>query len=256
MVNAALGLQLGARRRAPRRSTQLMVRNRDRPELLIVVGRECQLHADGLARLAREAAEVQTPTVWLDHADGAIGEDALLVMIPAAQWDADVPRPTVLQRCRESFDIEPDAFGGSDGFGANRRPQPRRQPLACRCVVLSTSREAIVAGRAAGMRAVGLVASEDVADVADVWFDDLDAEAATFDDFYTPGSFWANPAVPRTVEGLHADAWTGEVTRYDGFDQVSPPRPTERPRAEGAQGDAELRAILDGLAPPRGSPNL
>ena len=37
----------------------------------------------------------------------------------------------------------------------------------------------------------------------------------TFDDLYTPGSYWVNPPSPRTVDGRHADPWTGEVVEDD-----------------------------------------
>ena len=40
-------------------------------------------------------------------------------------------------------------------------------------------------------------------------------DAVTFDDLYTPGSYWVNPPSPRTVDGRHADPWTGEVVEYD-----------------------------------------
>ena len=52
---------------------------------------------------------------------------------------------------------------------------------------------------------------------ADVLFDELDDDwdAVTFDDLYTPGSYWVNPPSPRTVDGRHADPWTGEVVEYD-----------------------------------------
>ena len=56
-----------------------------------------------------------------------------------------------------------------------------------------------------------------ISGAADVLFDELDDDwdAVTFDDLYTPGSYWVNPPSPRTVDGRHADPWTGEVVEYD-----------------------------------------
>ena len=42
-----------------------------------------------------------------------------------------------------------------------------------------------------------------ISGAADVLFDELDDDwdAVTFDDLYTPGSYWVNPPSPRTVDG-------------------------------------------------------
>ena len=61
-----------------------------------------------------------------------------------------------------------------------------------------------------------------ISGAADVLFDELDDDwdAVTFDDLYTPGSYWVNPPSPRTVDGRHADPWTGEVVEYYGLTEI------------------------------------
>ena len=129
--------------------------------------------------------------------------------------------PCPWHQARASIEIEPDGFGGGMGGagGTRGRKMPAREPLPARCVVIAPSRDAAIAGRSAGMRVVGLCSEAEVTldGAADVLFDELDDDwdAVTFDDLYTPGSYWVNPPSPRTVDGRHADPWTGEVVEYD-----------------------------------------
>ena len=125
---------------------------------------------------------------------------------------------------------------------------PRRAPLAARCVAVAASRAACVAARAAGWRVVGLAGDTDESldDAADVCFDELEDEyeAVTFDDLWTPGSYWINPPQPRTLDGRHADPDTGAPVAYDAAGNA-------RPASDAPAADADLsaaeRAVLDAL---------
>ena len=107
-----------------------MLRNQDRPELLIFVGAGAARWSDGterpgVARLVGEAADVGTPSVWL--AEGAVPLEGL----DAAPWPADAPPmpcPQALQDARAAVEVQPDAFGGSDGlfFSVETKDGPRR----------------------------------------------------------------------------------------------------------------------------------
>ncbi|KAH8098416.1 hypothetical protein JL720_1359 [Aureococcus anophagefferens] len=163
-----------------------MLRNQDRPELLLFVGAEA--YADGAAprpgaeRLVAEAAAAGTPSVWLVE-DGGGAEstprDALARGAPAA------PCPLALQLAREGVQIAPDAFGGSDGFGRGRQ-----MPARCRAASSSPRTASCVAGRSAGMRVVGLSYDDDLADAADVVVGELedDWDCVTFDGLHTPAT--------------------------------------------------------------------
>ena len=67
---------------------------------------------------------------------------------------------------------------------------------------------------------------------------------ATFDDLYTPGSYWVNPPSPRTVDGRHADPWTGEVVEYDMSGAVVSSVEAEDESVDDGELSAAERAIL------------
>ena len=77
-------------------------------------------------------------------------------------------------------------------------------------------------------------------------FDELDDDwdAVTFDDLYTPGSYWVNPPSPRTVDGRHADPWTGEVVEYDMSGAVVSAAEAEDESFDDGELSAAERAIL------------
>ena len=218
----------------------MMLRNQDRPELVLLVGSEAVVSSGrvrpGLGRILEEARSAGTPAVWVVHeAPASVSIDAEVFLWPSQTLRS----PGTLQRARESLEIAPDAYGGSDGFGRGRSPA-KRCPLAARCVVLAASVDACCAGRAAGMRVVGVGDDPSLETAADVYFADLDDPDfyCSFDDLYTPGSYWINPPVPRTLDGLHCDPETGDTLEYYG-----------------AQGDARIlssehQIILSDLAPP------
>ena len=224
-----------------------MLRNQDRPELVLFVGAKAYASEDGTprpgaARLCAEAKAAGTPSVWLVEDGGDAAAAAAEGPLAATPWPPSAPRapcPLALQLVRESVAIVPDSYGGSDGFGRGRQ-MPERAPLAGRCVVVAGDRDSCVAGRSAGMRVVGLVGDEDLDDASDVSFYELEDEweVVTFDDLYTPGSYWVNPPTPRSVDGLHVDPNTGTVVEYDAFQAID----------VAAVSDAEQR-ILDDLAP-------
>ena len=86
---------------------------------------------------------------------------------------------------------------------------PRRKPMAPRCVVIAATRDGCVAGRAAGMRVLGLCseAPEPLDDAADVVFEELEDEweAVTFDDLFPARADVGNAATPRRRDGFVAD---------------------------------------------------
>ena len=192
------------------RRTMTMLRNQDRPELLLIIGQAAMDDGRpraGLERLIKEARSASTPAVWL--VDG----ESINLGCKTMPLTEPLPSPRGLQIARESFEIIPDAFGGSDGFGRIQNTAPRA-PLAARCVVFAADVDACAAGKAAGMRVVGLGQLDDYADVCFSDLDDPDWGCA-FDDLYTPGSFWVNPPVPRTLNGMHCDPLTGRQVSYD-----------------------------------------
>lgn len=201
-----------------------MLRNQDRPELLLFVSSNAARWSDGSARpgverLVGEAADAGTPSIWIcEDNPKPVGS------LKPTPWPATAPAlpcPQALQDARASIEIVPESFGGGMGGagGTRDRQMPAREPLPARCVVIAPSREAAIAGRSAGMRVLGLCSEAEVTldGAADVLFDELDDDwdAVTLDDLYTPGSYWVNPPSPRTVDGRHADPWTGEVVTYD-----------------------------------------
>lgn len=208
---------------AQRRGKLVMLRNRDRPELLVFVGQHVVVDAQGVvqpgvARLVTEAADAETPSLWLVSGEASSTRPAGLVAVQWPEATEPLPCPSALQTLRQAITIIPDAFGGADGFGRGQA-QAARSPLPARCIVLSADRDGCIAGRAAGMRVVGV--GDGLDDAADVVFYDLDGEeggfACHFDDLYTPGSYWINPPVPRTVDGHHCDPVTGARIMYSAF---------------------------------------
>uniref|UniRef100_A0A7S3JP83 Uncharacterized protein n=1 Tax=Aureoumbra lagunensis TaxID=44058 RepID=A0A7S3JP83_9STRA len=201
--------------RIMRRNQITMLRNQDRPELLLFVGKSSVLdNTAGVKRLVGEANDASTPCVWLTREEIS----SPISNLKATAWPKKtqpLPSPAGLQIIRDSFQIEPDGFGGSSGFG-RQLPLPSRPPLPQRCVVFAAEFDACVAGRAAGMRVVGLGDDSLLGSASDVVFYDLDDDDwwCTFDDLYTPGSYWVNPPVPRTVDGYHCDPYTGERIQY------------------------------------------
>ena len=61
---------------------------------------------------------------------------------------------------------------------------------------------------------------------------------------YTPGSYWVNPPSPRTVDGRHADPWTGEVVEYDMSGAVVSSVEAEDESVDDGELSAAERAIL------------
>ena len=229
-----------------------MLRNQDRPELLLFVTTNAARWTDGVerpgvARLVAEAKDAGTPSIWICEDDPkAVGG------LEPTPWPnaPSLPCPQALQDARASIEIEPDGFGGGMGGagGTRGRKMPAREPLPARCVVIAPSRAAAIAGRSAGMRVVGLCSEAEVTldGAADVLFDELDDDwdAVTFDDLYTPGSYWVNPPSPRTVDGRHADPWTGEVVEYDMSGAVVSAVEAEDESVEDGELSAAERAIL------------
>ena len=70
------------------------------------------------------------------------------------------------------------------------------------------------------------------------------ATHVVFDDLYTPGSYWVNPPSPRTVDGRHADPWTGEVVEYDMSGAVVSSVEAEDESVDDGELSAAERAIL------------
>mmetsp|Transcript_9434 Transcript_9434/g.25237 ORF Transcript_9434/g.25237 Transcript_9434/m.25237 type:complete len:276 (-) Transcript_9434:26-853(-) len=241
---------LRRKNRKPKRPT--MLRNQDRPELLLFVTTNAARWTDGVerpgvARLVAEAKDAGTPSIWICEDDPKPVGDLKPTPWPNAP---SLPCPQALQDARASIEIEPDGFGGGMGGagGTRGRKMPAREPLPARCVVIAPSREAAIAGRSAGMRVVGLCSEAEVTldGAADVLFDELDDDwdAVTFDDLYTPGSYWVNPPSPRTVDGRHADPWTGEVVEYDMSGAVVSAAEAEDESVDDGELSAAERAIL------------
>ena len=169
-----------------------MLRNQDRPELLLFVTTNAARWTDGSARpgverLVAEAADAGTPSLWICEDDPKpVGG------LEPTPWPnaPSLPCPQALQDARASIEIEPDGFGGGMGgaggtravsseeasrrwrldvshhpitpAGTRGRKMPAREPLPARCVVIAPSREAAIAGRSAGMRVVGLCSEAEV----------------------------------------------------------------------------------------------
>eukprot|EP00613_Pedinella_sp_CCMP2098_P072241 CAMPEP_0171908396 /NCGR_PEP_ID=MMETSP0993-20121228/7831_1 /TAXON_ID=483369 /ORGANISM="non described non described, Strain CCMP2098" /LENGTH=277 /DNA_ID=CAMNT_0012540977 /DNA_START=55 /DNA_END=888 /DNA_ORIENTATION=- len=210
-----------------------MLRNIDRPELLIFSAPSVA-NDRGSRRLIYEAQQAGTVVAFLD--DGRHGEcqnKAAFQRVLGTDSFRDLrkgiqvvdlsthgflpPHPGSLSTLRKSFEVSPDGFGGSSGFGTQLQ-NPKREPLASRCVCFDDSREGCLAARAAGMRVVGVHPNfdyvnglEQSCDVvfASIGDETLDNEVIIFDDLYTPGSFWLNPPSARDEFGYWCDPDTG-----------------------------------------------
>ena len=108
-----------------------MLRNQDRPELLLFVTTNAARWTDGVerpgvARLVAEAADAGTPSLWICEDDPKpVGG------LEPTPWPnaPSLPCPQALQDARASIEIEPDGFGGGMGGagGTLRCPQRRRR---------------------------------------------------------------------------------------------------------------------------------
>ena len=109
-----------------------MLRNQDRPELLLFVTTNAARWTDGSARpgverLVTEAADAGTPSLWICESDDPkpVGD------LKPTPWPnaPSLPCPQALQDARASIEIEPDGFGGGMGGagGTLRCPQRRRR---------------------------------------------------------------------------------------------------------------------------------
>jgi len=262
-----------------RTSSIRQLRNIDRPELLIFASE--RVAADrGAARLIGEALEVGTAVVFLCTRGGQdlggfekVLEDSAFrtsVQIIAPKGHPPPPHPGALSALRKSLEITPDGFGGSGGFG-QRAGDPPRPPLAARCVVFDDMVAGCLAARAAGMRAVAVhQAFEDVPGLekscdivfATIGADEDDDDFVVFDDLYTPGSFWLNPAQPRDAQGNACDPDTGPISDFaetvsrDGTFDVEQggeltDQSLEGPGSPGDLDEEELARVLGDLAPAR-----
>uniref|UniRef100_A0A7S2HAM1 Uncharacterized protein n=1 Tax=Octactis speculum TaxID=3111310 RepID=A0A7S2HAM1_9STRA len=256
-------------------SSILNLRNVDRPELILFTSEK--VAADrGVLRLVSEAIEEGTSIVFLctqpgeNHGSGfekVLEGSPLRDQIPIIKSEGHPPppHPGALSALRKSLEIIPDGFGGSSGFGM-RAGDPPRSPLAERCVVFDDSVEGCLAARAAGMRAVaihqefdsvpGLERSCDI--VFETIGEDGDCDFITFDDLYTPGSFWLNPSLPRDAEGNRCDPDTGDSEGTRVAREASEFVEEGTPQADGESdvtsadlNDDELARILGDMAPAR-----
>ena len=208
---ASAWLVPSAHRRAPAPS---MLRNIDACELLLFSSTALLDGGDGLRAgvrdLVEEAAEqgVLSAAVRVGGAgaacsDGVLAEAGLrLFDVRAGSLSEGIAGLTAL---RSSLSLEPDGFGGVDGFG--RAPSKgQREPLAARCVCVVTSSAECGAALGAGFRCVA-VPSEAGGDVeaslegvADAIVDEL--REFCIDDISTPGwgrePVFTPPARPRT----------------------------------------------------------
>lgn len=188
-----------------------MLRNIDRCELLIATDSSLAWSAGAPApRLLHEAVEQGTCLAFLSHSSSTAAEPFSLLDAPVAavRHVCTGPlSPSAFSSVRRSFQITPDGFGGSDGFG--RAPtQASRSPLASRTVVLVAELAECLCARAAGMRAVGVPGADghvqwDLEGVADAVVDDV--HALFLDDLSTPGAYWLNTMVPFAPGGGPAD---------------------------------------------------
>ena len=181
----------------------------------------------GVERLIGECKKEGALVALLVPGDGASpspSDDVLRTMAAHGTmcwpFKGTEPQTSELSELRRALKVEePEGFGGSDGFGQAPGMAYGREPIAARCVVLVTSLAETAAAIGAGMRTVGLPATEgDWVDealdgVADVCLDavgeDGDTWALRLDDLSTPGSYWLNPAMPRDLEGNSVDPETG-----------------------------------------------
>lgn len=178
-----------------------MLRNIDGLELLLVAA---PLDAQ-VARLAEEALSEGAAVAIGDWLDGA---DTLARELCARQSPERVRligHDVSFTQMRLALSIQPDGFGGSDGFGSKPGEQVRA-PLPERSVVLAGEYAACIEAMESGMRSVGVVQPRwgpdeirEMDRLADVLLDDLEGVYVT--DLSTPGAFWLNPPLPRTEDG-------------------------------------------------------
>jgi len=187
-----------------------LLRNVDRCELLIVTDASLACSSAGSLLLLPEAVEQGTCVAFLGFSGSAtpetgsafVGRRTAIRCTPSGRLS-----PLVLSDLRRSFQIDPEGFGGSDGFG--RAPtQASRAPLASRTVVLVARLVECLNARAAGMRAVAVPAHDgyvapELEGVADAVVDRLDE--LRLDDLATPGGYWLNTMVPINPWGGPAD---------------------------------------------------
>ena len=153
---AVHSLQSQKRRSRIGGSKLVMLRNTDKPELLIWTSVSV-LRDPGTTRLALEAIEVDTELGLVLPETLPRIEQLLLEALPDSPdirarfrcWSSSdndcppAPHPRALSLFRESMIIEPDGFGGSSGFGTTRQDPPR-EPFAKWTVVLSDTREGLL----------------------------------------------------------------------------------------------------------------
>ena len=244
-----------------------MLRNIDRCELLIAT--QSSLAYSESPPLLAEALEQGISLALLCRAcDGSADSDAAPAVFDAAirHLYTGSLSPRVFSDLRRRFQIQPDGFGGSDGFG--RAPtQASRAPLASRTVVLVAEIDECVNARAAGMRAVAVPAMDgyvcsDLEGVADAVVDSIDE--LYLDDLSTPGAYWLNTMVPTAPAGGMADPESleplvtgatlvsGELMRRMDSDEMAGTKSSKADldviasHSENEQEDA-MRRILDDL---------
>jgi hypothetical protein len=109
-----------------------MLRNQDRPELLLFVTTNAARWTDGaerpgVARLVAEAADAGTPSLWICADDPKpVGG------LKPTPWPANAPAlpcPQALQDARASLEIEPDGFGGGMGGAGGTRGRKMPAPV-------------------------------------------------------------------------------------------------------------------------------
>ena len=115
-----------------RKEPTTMLRNQDRPELLLFVTTNAARWTDGaerpgVARLVAEAADAGTPSLWICADDPKpVGG------LKPTPWPANAPAlpcPQALQDARASLEIEPDGFGGGMGGAGGTRGRKMPAPV-------------------------------------------------------------------------------------------------------------------------------
>jgi len=164
------------------------------------------------------------------------------------------PSPHDLLRSIELLQIQPDAFGGSSGFGRVQNVDPPRSPLPARTVVFGRTADHSRAARFAGMRVVSLT-DNDLADA--VLFDaEADLDDLWLEDLATPGSYWLNPPHPRDELGNKVDPElvakqfllvAAADSKGGGGDDVNTNKRDANDR--NSTGDDEISLILADLSP-------
>ena len=109
-----------------------MLRNQDRPELLLFVTTNAARWTDGSARpgverLVAEAKDAGTPSMWICES-----ETEPVGSLKPTHWPANAPAlpcPQALQDARASIEIEPDGFGGGMGGAGGTRGRKMPAPV-------------------------------------------------------------------------------------------------------------------------------